>query len=71
MKTKHRAKALGIALAEPTRLSDNAFGFTHVLITDLHVPMCFSMLSPMPSHQPGSFPWAPARAAGAVVVERA
>lgn len=69
-KTKHRLRALGIALAEPTRPSDNAFGFTRVLIMDLHVPKCFSILSPMTSHQPGSFPWAPARAAGAVVVER-
>ena len=71
MKNKYRAKASGIALAESTRASCNAFGFTHVLIMGLHVPLCFSILSPMSPHRPGSFPWAPAPvwAVGPVVVE--
>lgn len=47
-------KAWGSALAELMRPSGNAFGFTCVLIMDLHVTLTFSILSPLSTPGLGS-----------------
>lgn len=46
-------EALGSALAELMRLLGNAFGFTCVLIMDLHVTLSFSVFSLLSPLWPG------------------